>query len=367
VDVQGEALSTASSPDARHASYLQQRRFANLDGIRALCILPVVWHHTHGVQSWKVAGRGFLGVDMFFVLSGFLIVSRLLREESTTGTVSLRSFYRRRVLRIFPLYYAVLAFATLWMLAAPDSTSGQDFRDGLGWAAMYLSNWREVPGLLAITWSLACEEQFYIVWPLLQRFLKRQAVWALGALTVVNVALQLGVFNGALRGTRFEVVKLNVLQVTFTPILFGVGLAYLLHDPRAFAVIDRLVNRRYVTGGLAAVCVAVAALPVESIQGLPRLTLHVLMVCLLAAVVLREQGGFSRGLQLRPLAYVGALSYGIYLMHQFVRIGVEKVLGRFDIHEGLMLFVSTALVTTAVAAVSFRWFESRFLNRKLVA
>ncbi len=364
MDVQGEALTTASSPDARHTVYLHQRRFANLDGIRALCILAVVWHHTHGVQSWKLAGRGFLGVDMFFVLSGFLIVSRLLREESTAGAVSLRSFYRRRVLRIFPLYYAVLAFATLWMVAAPHSTSGQDFKDGLGWAAVYLSNWREVPGLLAITWSLACEEQFYIVWPLLQRFLKRRAVWALGALIVVNVELQLGLFNHALRGTRFEVAKLNVLQVTFTPILFGVGLAYLLHDRRAFVVIDRLVNRPYVTGGLASACVAVAALPVASVQGLPRLTMHVLMVSLLAAVVLRDQGGLSRVLQYKPLAYVGALSYGIYLMHQFVRTGVEKVLGRFDIHEGLALFVATALATTAVAAASFRWFESRFLKRK---
>ena len=367
VDVQGEALTKDSSPDARHTSYLQQRRFANLDGIRALCILPVVWHHTHGVQSWKLAGRGFLGVDMFFVLSGFLIVSRLLREEATTGTVSLRSFYRRRVLRIFPLYYAVLAFAAVWMLAAPHSTSGRDFKDGLGWAAVYLSNWREVPGLLAITWSLACEEQFYIVWPLLQRFLKRQAAWALGALTAVNVALQLGVFNAALRGTRFEVAKLNVLQVTFTPILLGVGLAYLLHDRRAFVVIERLLNRPYVTGGLAGSSIAVAALPVASIQGLPRLIMHVLMVSLLAAVVLREHGGFSQVLQWKPLAYVGALSYGIYLMHQFVRTGVEKVLGRFDIHEGLALFVATALVTTAVAAASFRWFESRFLKRKQLA
>jgi peptidoglycan/LPS O-acetylase OafA/YrhL len=367
VDLQGEALPKQSAPDARHTSYLRQRRFANLDGIRALCILPVVWHHTHGVQSWKLAGRGFLGVDMFFVLSGFLIVSRLLREEAATGTVSLRSFYRRRVLRIFPLYYAVLAFAALWMVAAPHSTSGQDFRDGLGWAAVYLSNWREVPGLLAITWSLACEEQFYIVWPLLQRFLKRQAVWALALLTIINVALQLGVFNGPLRGTRFEVARLNVLQVTFTPILFGVGLAYLLHDRRAFVVIDRLVNRPHVTGGLAAACIAVAALPLASIQGLPRLGMHMLMVSLLAAAVLREQGRFSQLLKYKPVAYVGALSYGIYLMHQFVRTGVEKVLGRLDIHEGLVLFLATALATTAVAAASFYGFESRFLKRKPLA
>jgi peptidoglycan/LPS O-acetylase OafA/YrhL len=367
VDLQGEALTKDSSPNARHTSYLRQTRFGNLDGIRALCILAVVWHHTHGVQSWKLAGRGFLGVDMFFVLSGFLIVSRLLREEAATGTVSLRSFYRRRVLRIFPLYYAVLAFAAIWMVAAPHSTSGQDFKDGLGWAAVYLSNWREAPGLLAITWSLACEEQFYIVWPLLQRFLKRQAVWALALLTIINVALQLGVFNGALRGTRFEVARLNVLQVTFTPILFGVGLAYLLHDRRSFVVIDRLVNRPHVTGGLAAACIAIAALPLASIQGLPRLSMHVLMVSLLAAAVLREQGRFSQLVNYKPLAYVGALSYGIYLMHQFVRTGVEKVLGRFDIHEGLVLFLATALATTAVAAASFRGFESRFLKRRQLA
>jgi peptidoglycan/LPS O-acetylase OafA/YrhL len=367
VDLQGEALPRASSVEGRHAAYLRRNRFANLDGIRALCILAVVWHHTHGVQSWKLAGRGFLGVDMFFVLSGFLIVSRLLREEAATGTVSLRSFYRRRALRIFPLYYAVLAFAALWMVVSLHSSSGQDFKDGLGWAAVYLSNWREVPGLLAITWSLACEEQFYLVWPLLQRFLKRQAVWVLAALIAVNVALQLGVFNAVLRGTRFDVTKLNVLQVTFTPILFGVALAYLLHDRRSFAVIDRVLYRPYASGGLAVACVAVAALPVQSIQGLPRLSLHVLMVGLLAATVVSERGAFSQVLQSTPLAYVGALSYGIYLMHQFVRTGVAKVLGRVNVHGGVLLFVATTLATTAIAAVSFRWFESRFLKRKRLA
>lgn len=349
--------------DGRHAHYLSQRRFANLDGLRAFSILAVIWHHTHGAQSLKLFGRGFLGVDMFFVLSGFLIVSRLLREEAATGTISLRAFYQRRVRRIFPVYYVILVGCLLWLIVAPNSTSGVDFKHGLFWAATYLSNWVEAPGLLAVTWSLACEEQFYLVWPLIQRFLHRQAVWALAALTLVNVALQLGAFNRVLSGGRFDPKNLNVLQVTFTPILFGVALAYVLHSERGFRLLDRWVAQPYVAAVAGGACFVVAALPISSVQGLPRLTIHCLMTITLAAVILRETGRSSAMLQLKPLAYIGTLSYGMYLMHMFVRLVVEKLFNKIGLHAGVLLFVTVTIVTTIVAAVSFEGLESRFLRR----
>ena len=96
-----------------------------LDGIRALAVLGVLWHHAGSganAAGWHL--NGFLGVDLFFVLSGLLITSLLLQEQAATGGISLGKFYMRRALRIFPLYYAVLALLTLFFALGSSSASG---------------------------------------------------------------------------------------------------------------------------------------------------------------------------------------------------------------------------------------------------
>src|SRR5215831_19037330 len=109
----------ATLDDARK-SYLQTRTFGSLDGLRALAILGVIWHHSaSALPGWPITARGFLGVDLFFVISGFLIVTLLLRERRRTATISLRKFYVRRFLRIFPPYYGLLALVTIVALLKP--------------------------------------------------------------------------------------------------------------------------------------------------------------------------------------------------------------------------------------------------------
>ena len=95
-----------------HAAYLHQRRFASLDGVRCLCIAAVLWHHSplmDPASPVQLLTRGFVGVDMFFALSGFLITTLLLREERAKGAISLSGFYWRRALRILPAYLLLLA------------------------------------------------------------------------------------------------------------------------------------------------------------------------------------------------------------------------------------------------------------------
>ena len=143
-----------TAPD--HSEYLARRTFGSLDGIRAGSILAVIWHHATPRGAFSLAGldRGYLGVDMFFVLSGFLIVTLLLREKDRNGSVSLKNFYARRTLRIFPVYYAVLACLTVLYLWKPDAGSAGAFFAELPYYATYTSNWIE-PTVLALTWSLA--------------------------------------------------------------------------------------------------------------------------------------------------------------------------------------------------------------------
>jgi peptidoglycan/LPS O-acetylase OafA/YrhL len=110
----GKTSTTESgSGDARYKAFRGTFRFASLDGLRCLSIVGVVWHHGPGHQMGGPLGSGFLGVDLFFVISGFLITTLLLREQDRYGSISLKHFYIRRSLRIFPLYYTVLGLYVL--------------------------------------------------------------------------------------------------------------------------------------------------------------------------------------------------------------------------------------------------------------
>jgi peptidoglycan/LPS O-acetylase OafA/YrhL len=133
-----------------------------LDGLRGVAIIFVLADH-----SGLLTG-GLIGVDVFFVLSGYLITSILLNELRQTGEISLSNFYWRRSLRLFPALGVLVAFELLRSFVSPH---GSDIREGALVAIAYLQNWNNVfhfapGGLMGHTWSLATEEQFYLLWPL---------------------------------------------------------------------------------------------------------------------------------------------------------------------------------------------------------
>ena len=108
--------------------------FGSLNGIRAMAILAVLWHHVERSvpsSTLLVLNHGHLGVDMFFIMSGFLIVTLLLRERDRSGAISLGKFYSRRSLRIFPLYYAILGLLTVAFLVKSEANGADDFFDVL--------------------------------------------------------------------------------------------------------------------------------------------------------------------------------------------------------------------------------------------
>jgi peptidoglycan/LPS O-acetylase OafA/YrhL len=145
--------------------------FASFDGLRCLAILPIVWHHATKGPVAGPLGRGPLGVDLFFAISGFLITSLLLHERKSGGGLSLGRFWLRRSLRIFPLYYVVLGAYVVHALALREhGPARDDFLRSVPYYATYTSNWFlhgrvDHPIVFAFAWSLAAEEQFYVVWP----------------------------------------------------------------------------------------------------------------------------------------------------------------------------------------------------------
>lgn len=337
-----------------------------LDGVRAVAVIGVIWHHS-GPEARTLLFNlnGFLGVDLFFVLSGMLITGLLLNEQATTGRIALAKFYVRRSLRIFPLYYLVLAALTLYFVAkvgASASHPSEGFLRELPWHLSYTSNWVPMHSIMAISWSLSTEEQFYLVWPPLLACLGRWSLWPLALFLGLNQLLNFGVLAALWPALAAAQAHLNILQVTFTPILLGVLLAFALRSP------CREWLRRCTDGpglaGWALLLLLLACYPGD-MQGWPRLAFHLVATLVVAGIVLKPASRMVRALEWRPLAFIGTVSYGVYLLHVIVLYATQRVLTRVQIDgQGVIAFIVCTAGTIALAALSYRVFERPLLRLK---
>lgn len=346
--------------------------FPQLDGVRCLAVLGVLWFHTVPGVAPSV---GPYGVRVFFVLSAFLITGILLRARDgvwagrQTRGAALRTFYLRRTLRIFPVYYLFLLALVLVGMPA--------VREEWAWHAVYLTNWWIVvrdtlPPGTAHLWSLAVEEQFYLVWPLLLLVTPaRRLPWVfVGAIALaivtraVIVGLTTTVATSAAAWTAPTVVCLDSL-----------GLGALLAWHRHTAPEDRAVRARWLRrawrlgGGLLVVVVACQAIG----RGWKIVQLTELTAISLVAVwaIDRAADGFTGWagavLGWAPVRYLGRISYGMYLVHPALmwyatQWGMRYPAVRPITDGGVAFFVGITLATVAVASLSWRWIESP-LNR----
>jgi peptidoglycan/LPS O-acetylase OafA/YrhL len=347
----------AGSDDA-YTRFLDTKSFGSLDGLRAIAILGVLWHHAPGVTAltWSIADRGFLGVDLFFVISGFLIVTLLLREQRRSGVISLRHFYLRRFLRIFPAYYGTLAFIGIVVLVR-HSSGTMALRHDLPYALAYVSNLVPMVSLLGITWSLSTEEQFYLVIPALEKYARKRLAILLPLAYVLVSLPPFGFFPSWNLPHFFR-------QTTFGPILLGVILAHVLDNPRGFAWFWRLLRHPLSPLFTLAVVIAACSYPADDISGWLRIVIHFAMLLLLASCVVREQHVLLPALRFWPLRRIGIVSYGIYLFHHLVMFFIARGIRHFGLTSKLAIVVALALATWGVAEASYRFYELRFLELK---
>jgi peptidoglycan/LPS O-acetylase OafA/YrhL len=274
-------------------------------------VLPVVWHHATPRPLPGLAGRGPLGVDLFFAISGFLITTLLLRERRERGAVSVGRFYARRALRILPAYYLVLGlWALRWWLLAPASLSREHFLRSLPYWATYTANWFvdfdvAYPVVFAFAWSLATEEQFYTVWP----WLARAPRWAMPVAAAALLGADLAIEQGVLGAGWPELARRMVASIA-SPICMGALLACTLDSAGGFAVLRRVLGAR-VSAPL--VLVALAALVVDGRA--PPVVVQLTMTLLVGACAVRTDHGLHALLDVRPVRWVGTVSYALYLVH----------------------------------------------------
>ncbi len=361
------APNTAQHP--LYDTFRAVKSFGSLDGLRCLSILAVVWHHSAGttwVGNLFPAGKfGFLGVDLFFEISGFLIVTLVLRERDRRGLVSLKHFYARRSLRIFPLYYGMLiAFAVLYFVVMPKSAAAAAYKQDLPALVTYMTNWFGAAGLLSVTWSLSAEEQFYAVWPPIEKWFASYARMIIVAAIVVSQVIHFGLIDPLLaRWPGWGPTEPSMLrETTYTPICLGVLLAHLLHDPVWYERLYRWFGAKAWAPVWLVVLVVLTNFLPDDIRGWGRLSVHLVMLFLLASCVVNEGNGLHRVLSWKPIARIGTLSYGIYLLHQVALAVAGKGLERVHWRHPVIEFLVGGMLTCVLAELSYRFYESRFLT-----
>ena len=172
----------------RFTQFDNTRYFLSLDGLRALFVILVMFNHVHVSEPWWIHGP--LGVDGFFVLSGFLITTLLLREYRKYGRISLKAFYTRRFFRIIPVYLFTILLYGVAAVSIHNSLKIAQFKASLPWLLSFMEEYRPVAtagNIMGHAWSLGVEEKFYVFWPLLVvlmiPFRGRKALW-LGCIAV---------------------------------------------------------------------------------------------------------------------------------------------------------------------------------------
>jgi peptidoglycan/LPS O-acetylase OafA/YrhL len=365
------------------ATAQSQRRFyqPELDGLRFYAFLGVFVCHTLPVEDkfystlgmplrwlWvPIIRSGAAGVDLFFVLSAFLITSLLLRERQQTGGISLRLFYIRRILRIWPLYFLVV---TLGILFAHTMPNFWYYTQSLPWYyiagyLLFLSNWVYAifgapQSICAPLWTVAIEEQFYLIWPVVARMLTRRGMMIAGIVTFLfATASQIGIVLSGLRG------DFTYFGSTSRCDSLALGIILALS-------VDRLPR---LTRSLRLLLVAVGLIGLpfsswftitnQSCSPVIRVALGRLIISLASAAIL--YGCMYSNNKLLTSGWIvrlGKISYGLYALHY---TGLLIVLSLLHPRYGSNLLVAKALgfvMTVFLAFVSYRWVESPFLRLK---
>jgi peptidoglycan/LPS O-acetylase OafA/YrhL len=323
-----------------------------LDGLRGVAIATVVMFHL----APSAFPGGKIGVDLFFVLSGFLITSLLIQEHRGAEGVGLGAFYGRRARRLLPALALMLA-----VIATVLAIQGDWHRFlGLGYVVGYVANWARaggnLPGVVAHCWSLSIEEQFYVVWPLvivlLLRSRRRGLTTLLIAVTIVGVMLHRVAGNTPTQSDIGTDVRIDGLLV-------GCLLACL------FAWYGAAKWNWRLPALCAAPLLVSEVLQPRELRGYGYTIVAVLLASLLAAAI--TWSPLQRALSIRSLGWLGLISYSLYLWHYPVIFWLR---GSTDggIYNATVANVVIALAASiALACASYYLVERRFIRRRATA
>ncbi|MBR6976537.1 MAG: acyltransferase [Ottowia sp.] len=339
-----------------------------LDGLRGIAVGLVLLFHALHLTGVPAFGGGFMGVDVFFVLSGYLITGLLLQEFAQNGEISLLRFYMRRFLRLMPALWAVIV-ATLLLVYFFNQGEFVRVRREAWWSALYISNWMRASGhfmdYLSHTWSLAMEEQFYLLWPAFLYVLVARR----GTKTVFFAALALALFSWFLR--MFLAQQENTqwwrlyhgFDTRFDVPMWGCALAAWAHGRRDIPAAAVCVLRFLAPAALVAL-LCLAANPNFGLESpifysAGSVAAAWLTLVLIADIRFSPRSWLRTALEWRPLVGLGVISYGVYLWHLLIPLLLAH-------RQAPVPAIRVAALVCAVplALASFWFIERPFLRMK---
>lgn len=359
-----DAAHPTSGLPPRLAGVLRSAHLPALDGLRAVAVFLVIVMH-FGFE--RVPGA--YGVVVFFVISGFLITWLLLHEYDRTSTVSLRRFYWRRTLRIFPAFYVYAVGLLALLVVTHRPVPWSHAASALAYVSNYFEALRgEQNNGFSHTWSLAIEEQFYVLWPAAFLWLRRRPSGALVPLLGAVVAIWVYRAVAVLAFGISDSYAYAATECRADALLVGCALAIVLHDARATgrgrSTLDALT--RHPAQSLVTVALLVAVVWASAVELTPRfrdLFGHALVPPLLAVLLVQLMAWHRSAIWSWTawpfVAWLGRLSYSLYLYQQLTLHPASRVLARLPLAAR---FSGAIAFTVAVAAASYYLVERPVLR-----
>jgi peptidoglycan/LPS O-acetylase OafA/YrhL len=340
------------------------------DGFRGIGIMLVILAHLSPLMPGQDFWGAWLLVDLFFVISGYLITNLLLRELDTYGRVSLKNFYARRGLRLLPAIFISIILCSI-IVAVVKPQLPRPFPQIVLIVLTYFGNWLHPPSLgpFTPTWSLALEEQYYIVWPALLLFVLRLRIFR--SRRVLAITMFAGAFGVALlRYLVFAYTSRRSIAYYSTltradGVILGSALALFLPTIRQRT---REILAHPITGWIAACGLAVGYMTTQTGEDLlfkgPLLLMNLLGTLLVAYLVERKDGWLNRTLSIPVFTFTGRLSYAMYLYHTPLILLIFHG-GIFPIvANGYGNAAAVLIVTYAIGTASYLFVEAPALKLK---
>lgn len=328
-----------------YEAYKSMKHFSTLDGLRGVAVLMVLCVHSTD-PIWKTL-NGSLGVSLFFVLSGYLITTLLLREKERNGRVSFGQFYLRRAFRILPLYYVALTIFSILVLTFGLGSRPQEFSGRL---INFLTFTNEFAsgGTFGHSWTLGIEEKFYLVWPILMFVLPitRSRQLAAAALLVL------------VTGT-LAFLPVTAYSGMYTALIVGALVALSMHRRKTFGIAAWLSKP---APSFAALLLTAFVLSISSDSKVQ--VFFPLTAAVTFPAIILGNSWISRTLNFRPIRRLGIISYAVYLFHPLCIEVVDRVLapGQDNVLMQLLRLFLIICLSVAIAEVMNRSVEKPMIK-----
>jgi peptidoglycan/LPS O-acetylase OafA/YrhL len=357
----------------------QKIYFPNLNGLRFIAASLVIIHHIEQIKSFfnienywnsvpfiQIAGK--LGVVLFFVLSGFLITYLMLAEEHSFKKISIKKFYLRRILRIWPLYFLIISLAFLVLphinlFTLPHYGKEVVYANLSLKLCLYAMFFPNIVLLLlgmvpyaSHTWSIGIEEQFYLVWPIFLKYLKKYRLLLMSGIIIIYLGIR---YILATSYTNFlphkDIIRAFWSTFNFDSMAIGGIFAILLFQKSN--ILKLLQNNFSFYASMAIVII---------LMGNGIYMFYELYSVLFGIIILNfaSNNHIKISLEHQFLNYLGNISYGLYMYHPIAIVLALSIIKGLHLVTNWLLYPLSFILTIAIAALSYKYFESYFLKFK---